>query len=883
MCFILFPSSVPSCDVSVQPVNSKSMKCLFLPFVALLLADVIWAAETILWVNKPTLTFEAHSKSWRVAFELNSPSDVEVAIVDPNKSIVVRHLAAGVLGPKVSPPLKPKALAQKIEWNGKDDYGNPVRNASEMAVRVRVGMSVSLEQIVGGDPYAFYSGEMGDSDHSPWAICGLEAKSDGKVYVWGHSSNLGPPALRQYDVDGNYLRTLFPMPAGKDVNAMKGWGINSRPDGTYTPKFNGLTDPSLTTTFLDTSLRMARLLPTWDPNHLTFRRAGLRAGGFDLMTINTDGTITEDPAEHLLGPLVTNPPFVFGPVEPNSHVLHSVQGPVFVCPAPDRKSFYLSGVYAATTIYGSLRKIKMDDYWRDGQVWKVDEKTRTAKVFFALDKQDIPTTRKERASAYSGRDGYSAIHGVAVSEDGNVFVCDRLHKRIIVLDESGKTIREIPVEHPDAIALSKKTGALYVTTRRGDYHRHGTVQLLKYNNWRKDDEPAEAIEVSKTGFTRKQTHSYVVVCDTAQGSNVWVAYTQMPVRIYRDNAKGLKLLKDFYRVEGAQRCLGFDRMHVDPKTETVFVQDDRDAVWKIADWKRPRFVKVPLKTASLAIDARNRHIYTRTQRDGRSGNGTGRVARFHLDQADYPPANYGDTGTNRVTPQFFYNWCFVGNSDKGMAVAPNGNLAVVGWGKDGLRLFAGSKTKVPWEATQIANLPHNAGGARFDLAGNLYVGYVDKKPTTIPSGFEDDRHMAAIGRIHKYAPTGSLKSGNLFPKAPSGPSQTYDVLFGAFETKCITRSPRFGVDGYGRIYYPTNILPRVTVIDNAGNEILRFGTYGNRDSMAGLPDDRVPTKGIPLAFPNSVDATDNYIYVADMVNLRLLRLRKNFKMIASSQ
>ena len=91
------------------------------------------------------------------------------------------------------------------------------------------------------------------------------------------------------------------------------------------------------------------------------------------------------------------------------------------------------------------------------------------------------------------------------------------------------------------------------------------------------------------------------------------------------------------------------------------------------------------------------------------------------------------------------------------------------------------------------------------------------------------------------------------------------------------------MDGYGRIYYPTNILPRVTVIDNAGNEILRFGTYGNRDSMAGLPDDRVPTKGIPLAFPNSVDATDNYIYVADMVNLRLLRLRKNFKMIASSQ
>ncbi len=172
---------------------------------------------------------------------------------------------------------------------------------------------------------------------------------------------------------------------------------------------------------------------------------------------------------------------------------------------------------------------------------------------------------------------------------------------------------------------------------------------------------------------------------------------------------------------------------------------------------------------------------------------------------------------------------------------------------------------------------------RFDLAGNLYVGYVDKKPTTVLRGFEDDRHMATMGRIYKYAPTGTLKSGNLFPKTPSGPSHTYNVFYGAFETNCVTRSPRFGLDGYGRIYYPTNIAPRVTVMDNAGNEILHFGTYGNRDSMGGLPGDLAPTKDIPLGFPNSVDATDNYIYVADMVNLRILRLKKNYQAVAWSR
>ena len=66
------------------------------------------------------------------------------------------------------------------------------------------------------------------------------------------------------------------------------------------------------------------------------------------------------------------------------------------------------------------------------------------------------------------------------------------------------------------------------------------------------------------------------------------------------------------------------------------------------------------------------------------------------------------------------------------------------------------------------------------------------------------------------------------------------------------------------------------MIDNAGNQILRFGTYGNRDSTGSLPGNLVPTPGIPLAFPNSVDATDDHIYVADMVNLRVLRLRKTF-------
>ncbi len=57
---------------------------------------------------------------------------------------------------------------------------------------------------------------------------------------------------------------------------------------------------------------------------------------------------------------------------------------------------------------------------------------------------------------------------------------------------------------------------------------------------------------------------------------------------------------------------------------------------------------------------------------------------------------------------------------------------------------------------------------------------------------------------------------------------------------------------------------------------MAFGTYGNRDSLGGLPGDLVPTKDVPLAWPNSVDVTDDHIFLSDMLNVRLLRLAKTF-------
>ncbi|MCX6758637.1 MAG: hypothetical protein NTX14_02940, partial [Candidatus Nealsonbacteria bacterium] len=71
----------------------------------------------------------------------------------------------------------------------------------------------------------------GQGDHAQWMVTGLEAKSDGSVYVLGNSTFYGAPALRQYDAAGGYRRTVFPPPSGKPVEDVQGWGVNVRADG----------------------------------------------------------------------------------------------------------------------------------------------------------------------------------------------------------------------------------------------------------------------------------------------------------------------------------------------------------------------------------------------------------------------------------------------------------------------------------------------------------------------------------------------------------------------------------------------------------------------------------------------------------------------------
>ncbi|MGB2821956.1 MAG: hypothetical protein WBF17_13315, partial [Phycisphaerae bacterium] len=323
---------------------------------------------------------------------------------------------------------------------------------------------------------------------------------------------------------------------------------------------------------------------------------------------------------------------------------------------------------------------------------------------------------------------------------------------------------------------------------------------------------------------------------------------------------------------------------VDQKTGDLYVSDGFGSCFRVTDWTDPKLVlcmqdeKTPLKAISLAIDARNRWLYAHNDRAP--------VVRYRLDGELLTPAPVGGSGGNACTPKISNDWRIgLGKGDRGIAAAPDGSLATLGALGTGanyggyLRFFKADPNKAPWDGLLFKSFGEKvrAAGVRFDPQGNLYAGKYDSSPKDPPKGFEKDGNfLQSTGRIYKFVPTGSLESGNLFPTEPANPAKVYNIHYGAIGPH-FSRTPRFGVDGWGRIYYPTSLLPRVSVIDNEGNAILSFGTYGNRDSAGGLEGDLVPTKDIPMAWPNSVDATDDYIYISDIVNIRLLRLAKTFR------
>ncbi|MCX7804889.1 MAG: hypothetical protein N3A38_06825, partial [Planctomycetota bacterium] len=115
---------------------------------------------------------------------------------------VIRHLASGVLGKNAPWPFRQDSLAQEIEWDGRDDLGNPAPAGCK--VKVGLGLDARLDRILGWSPGRIVN------------ISGFAVGPDGKIYVLSGGHGTGgnvAPSLRVFDSAGVYLRQICPPPA----------------------------------------------------------------------------------------------------------------------------------------------------------------------------------------------------------------------------------------------------------------------------------------------------------------------------------------------------------------------------------------------------------------------------------------------------------------------------------------------------------------------------------------------------------------------------------------------------------------------------------------------------------------------------------------------
>ncbi len=366
-----------------------------------------------------------------ITFTSKGYCDVTVAIEDAAGRIV-RHLAAGVLGKKAPPPLMKDSLAQTIVWDGKDDAGRYVDDPDGVSVRVSLGLKPAFERTLFWSPHKRIDAAAPVMVPAPEGVFLLEN------YVPDHG-RYGGSQVRLFDHDGEYVRTIYPFPAGK-LDEVKGlarhefrhWGLLPLKLGYYQ------------STLLATGMEDGQVRMGATPSALAVRGRRMAVVHHRLSRLATDGS---SGGLALAGPRVTTTvrqrgywPLMNYPVSPGSAAF-----------SPDGESLYLAG-YEWNENHGTGGTQK---HWLHG-VMRMD--------FAKGDPPEVFLGSMAKGGSGSGDAQFNVPCSVACDAKGRVYVADNMNDRVRVFSPAGKLLKTIPVRRPAHVAVHHRTGEIYVFT-----------------------------------------------------------------------------------------------------------------------------------------------------------------------------------------------------------------------------------------------------------------------------------------------------------------------------------------------------------------------------------------------------------------------------------
>jgi DNA-binding beta-propeller fold protein YncE len=826
----------------------------------------------------------------KITFAVSRETDVAVFIEDAAGK-AVRHLAAGVLGKNPPEPLRPGALAQSLEWDGKDDAGQPAAGGP-FTVRIQLGMKPEFDRFLLDNP------------DGSGVIQSLAVGPGGTLYAFHvdgtANGNMGGHKIKLYTRAGKHLKVLTPFPADIAPEKVKALGIFRTADGDLVPRVHNWETLSF---YPDNFGVRGRDMPECScPAVDSKGRVYWLVKGLALAAVDADGGI---PYDTFLGPRLL-PDIKDLRMAGELWQLWSERPSLAV--STDDRYVYFAGLSTGASDYKSARPLPC--------VFRVGVDRRGPVEVF-VGQLDRPG---------KGKDLLTAPRGLAVAR-GLLYVADPPADRVAVFKESDRSyVGEIAVKNPQVIGVDPASGAIYVCAYTGTQ----TADLIKFSGL---DNAKELYRMAlpRTGMSPNPGVHRIVVDAGAKPVRLWLpSFYGHPVRLSCIEDLGDKFVdrgdpRSQQPWAEGPRDLSMDRQRGElyikcwgSRGQTFYYRvDDRTGrVKDTLDLYRSTAPVAPYGTQ--LVPGADGNLYTFS-----FGTGLWRFDR-QLKKLNWEGQ---DTHVIPISGMMCFQIRHLalrpfGPPDELYIVAPSEYLTknpkdagkfvtlnVIG--QDGK-----TKRTVIWQCL-------NGAIPRLDAKGNIYLADLVKPPDRSYPEFFDGKlppppkecvggdrfwNSYMYGSIIKFSPTGGIiwfrkdlpKScvgqppADLLakPRQPfkqhfsSSPHLTGEIQ-GALWTRfgyapysahmsgntshCMCEGSGFDVDLFGRVFFPNLGQYRVEVIDTNNNSITTFGKYGNEDS--GGPDAKVKKPDIPLAWPVYVAVSDRYAYVADTVNRRVVRVK----------
>lgn len=814
-----------------------------------------YAGEAPEFATKPTVKVE--KEGVRIEFAVSKPTDVAVAILD-DKGAIVRHLAAGMLGTNAPLPLAKNSLEQSLLWDRKDDTGGSVPPGA-YTVKVGIGLKPIFDNLLGWKPETLGS------------VRGLAVGDEGELYVLntvGHlHSGDGTTVCQVFDRQGKYLRTIMPYPGNLFPEKTRGFGVLDLGAHGRVPFIHHAENRSIYPLAREAARQQMLVMADGRlVQSVTGDKRGryLKPGLVRLLAVGIDGS---SPAGGVLGPMLAR----------------GSMGDISLALALDGKSFYATGLVSGPSTKRRWHQVVYRCTWQDEEA-----------VPF-LGKLNEPGSDEEH---------FNKPGGVAVDAQGNVYVTDRDNDRVAVFDPQGAFLGSLPVEKPDMLAVHRKSGAIYVLS--------GTpiVKLLKFTDWKQSKPVAEIVITRLRAPDNRTTWPVLALDDKGENTIVWVGspthYTTPVVKLLRIVDRGGSFAEAVEIIRGKEGLTRFTDIAVDRQREEIYLRLSGDRYARINGRTGESIVISPPGSYSggtiLTVgDDGNLYMYAHNWPDF--------VARFdrELKPLEFAP------GVARFTPQpgsmhlmargivaTRQGEMYIMQENSGETDFEKGRHVVNIYGPDGKLKRQGI----------IPSLHRGACSVKLDARGNIYVASNARpRKALFPPEFKGrvpegglvppynmtNWYPVMYGSIIKFGPEGGAVwpdiGGQEANFAFGKPTQVKEALwqylgtspvpawygyahFGHYINGCECEQSRFDVDGFGRVFLPDVGRFRVVVLDTNGNEILAIGAYGNQDSRG--PKSPIPEPAIAFAWPSLVGVSDEAIYVGDVVNRRVVRVKLTY-------